>query len=229
MTMQSPSAIRWLSSLLLIAVLVGCTPDAEPEDEPAPVSQPGAADPAAAVSELMVALSDGDFERASQLTVDDQMLAIAVTGNASVEALQGVLETGGADIGANYWESFVENLEGFLGITPAEVTMGEVETLEVDGVEFAKVAVDIPGDSINRRFVVQRTDGWKVDVVATFAPALAQRLGRAAESFGADPTASDILASLVRQRPSLEVALEDPATDPETAQVIRTAIVSMGG
>ncbi len=181
------------------------------------------------MTELLAALSSADFERASQLTVDDQMLSIAVTGNVPTDALQGVLATGGSDIGRNYWESFANNLEGFLGVGPDQVSTGGITEIEVAGVSFASVQLIVPGDSIPRRLVVQQTNGWKVDVVASFGPALAQRLGRAAEAFRVDPSAAGILESLARQRPSLQVSLEAPGLDPETAQVIRSALVSLGG
>jgi hypothetical protein len=229
--MATRSAI--LGVLVAVSVLVSsCSPEPDatvPESVPAPVARPGASAPATAVTELLAALSAGDFERAAQLTVDDQMLSIAVTGNVPTDALQGVLATGGSDIGRNYWESFAANLEGFLGVRPDQVTTGSVSEIEVDGVSFAIVALTVPGDSIPRRLVVQQTDGWKVDVVASFGPALAQRLGRAAEAFRVDPSAADILASLSRQRSSLQVSLDAPGLDPETAQVIRSAMVSLGG
>jgi hypothetical protein len=217
------------ASLALLSLVVGCTGAPEPVSEPVPASTPGAPDPATAVSELLAALAAQDYERASGLTVDDQMIAIAVTGNVPTEALQSVLDGGGADIGANYWQAFADNLQGFLGVTPAEVTVGEVTPIEVDGVQFAAVALSVPADRTSRRMVVQQTDGWKIDVVASFAPALAQRLGRSADMFRSDPSAADVLASLVRQRHSLGASLEADNVDPEVAQVIRNAIVSLGG
>jgi hypothetical protein len=218
--------------LVVLSVLASsCSPEpgTAPVSAPAPTMQPGVSDPATAVTELLASLASGDFERASQLTVDDQMMSIAVTGNVPTEALHGVLATGGSDIGRNYWQSFAANLEGFLGVGPDQVGTGAVAEMEVDGVSFASVQLLVPGDSASRRLVVQRTDGWKVDVVASFGPALAQRLGRAAEAFRADPSAAEILASLARQRPSLRVSLDAPGLEPETAQVIRTALVSLGG
>lgn len=217
------------AALVVALTLVACSPAADEPAAQAPVSEPGAADPRAAVEGLFDALEAGDYERAAALTVDDQMLAIAVTGNVPTDALQGVLDTGGADIGANYWESFTTNVQSFLGVGPDEVTTGAVDDVEVGGVSFATVELQVPVDGSRRRFVVQQGDGWKVDVVATFGPALAQRLGKAAEGFRADPTAADILASLVRQRPSLEVSLDAPGLDAATTQVIRTALVALGG
>lgn len=226
--MTGVSLSRFIA-LVVAVVLAACSPAAEVPVSQAPASRPGAADPRAAVEGLFDALEAGDFERAAALTVDDQMLAIAVTGNVPTNALQGVLDTGGADIGANYWESFTTNVQSFLGVAPGDVTTGAVDDLEVAGVRFATVELQVPVDAARRRFVVQQGEGWKVDVVATFGPALAQRLGKAADGFRADPSAADILASLVRQRPSLEVSLAAPGLDAETTQVIRTALVALGG
>jgi hypothetical protein len=225
------TTVRFMPSIALVVALTvaACSPAPEESTTQAPVSQPGAADPRAAVEGMLDALEAGDFERAAALTVDDQMLAIAVTGNVPTDALQGVLDTGGADIGANYWESFATNVQSFLGVGPGAVTTGAVDDVEVAGVRFATVELQVPVDAARRRFVVQQGDGWKVDVVATFGPALAQRLGKAADGFRSDPSAADILASLVRQRPSLEVALAAPGLDAETTQVIRTALVALGG
>jgi hypothetical protein len=89
------------------------------------------------------------------------------------------------------------------------------------------VELDLPVDRASRRFVVQQTDGWKIDVVATFAPTLAARIARAAESLEADAGATDVLRTLARQRPSLEAALRSGSIDAETARVIQTAIETL--
>lgn len=225
-----PAPTKTIAALMATVALLGaCSSETGSSTTRPATATPGADEPAAAVEELFVALTSGDYQRAAQLTVDDQMVAIAVTGNVPTEALQSVVESGGSDIGANYWRSFAENLEGFLGVTPDQVGIGSVTPLEVEGVEFASVAIAVPDNPERRTMMVQRSDGWKIDVVATFAPALAQRLGKAADGFRADPSASDVLSSLVRQRTSLDAWLRVSSPDPETAQVVRTAIVALGG
>jgi len=222
------SALGRLGLVLVLLVTVSCT------DAPAEVPitavppAPGAPEASTAVDRLLAAVTAGDYATASDLTVDSQMVAIAVTENASVEALHGVLATGGRDIGANYWESFAATIEEFMGAST--FTVGNTEAVSIEGVDFALVDVNASADLVGRRFVAQRLDdGWKIDVVATFAPAMAQRLGRTADSLRADPTAEDILAAIIDQRHSLEVALRDAALEVDTIQLIRTAIVSLGG
>lgn len=190
---------------------------------------PGAADPESAVVGLVAALVDGDYERAAALTVDDQMVAIAVAEDSSVGALGAVLEDGGNDVAANYWRGFAKNLEDLLAVSPSDITVGGVTEIDVEGVAFARVGLDVPVDTVRRRLIVRQGDGWKVDVVASFAPTLAGRLGRAADSLRADPTASHVLEALAQQRLSLEGALAAGGFDAETAQMIRSAVVSLGG
>ena len=219
-----------LGTLVAVTILVAaaaCSDGNESAPTTVVVSVPGANDPAAAVTELFSALAAEDYERAAELTVDDQMLAIAVAEDSSLAALQMVMDDGGNSVAANYWSGFADNLDELLGVVPEEVGVGDVTTMEIDGIEFARVELDLPVDRATRRFVVQQTDGWKIDVVATFAPTLAARIARAAESLEADAGATDVLRTLARQRPSLEAALRSGSIDAETARVIQTAIETL--
>jgi hypothetical protein len=156
------------------------------------------------------------------------MVAIAVAEDSTLAALQMVVEDGGNQVAANYWRGFAANLDELLGVAPSDVVVGHVTTMEIEGVEFARVELELPVDRATRRFVLQHGDGWKVDVVATFAPTLASRLARAAESLQADPGATEILQILGRQRVSLEAALRSGSIDGETAAAIQTAIEALG-
>lgn len=223
---------RFRISAILAAVaiaLAACNGEAAEPSTSIPQVAAGTANPADAVTELMAALAAGDYQRAAELTVDDQMVAIAAAEDSSVGALAAVLEDGGTQVAANYWRGFAGNLEELLGVQPGQVSVDQVTPLGVDGVEFARVALDVPVDTAQRRFIVRNGGGWKVDVVATFAPTLASRLGRAAEALRADPSATDVLAALSEQRKSLEAALRSGGLDAETSQLIRSAIVSLGG
>ena len=225
--------MSWFRRSAIVAatalVLAACNGEAaEPSTSIEQVAA-GTASPAEAVTEMMSALAAGDYQRAADLTVEDQMVAIAAAEDSSVGALAAVLEDGGTQVAANYWRGFAGNLEELLGVEPGQVSVAQVTPLGIAGVEFARVALDVPVDTAQRRFIVRNGAGWKVDVVATFAPTLASRLGRAAEALRADPSATDVLAALSEQRTSLEAALRGGGLDAETSQLIRSAIVSLGG
>lgn len=223
---------RRLLAVSILCALVGCSGNGAPDESTAPPAPPtavaGPDDPAVAVTQLFAALASEDYQRAAELTVDDQMMAIAVAEDSSLVALQMVLEDGGNTVAANYWSGFSSNLDELLGVAPEDVGVGRVTEMDIDGREFARVELEVPVDRATRRFVVQRTNGWKVDVVATFAPTLAARLARAFESLQADAGATEVLETLAQQRPSLDAALRSGSIDADTAGVIRSAIETLG-
>lgn len=191
---------------------------------------PGAESPRAAVTELFSALAGDDLERAVDLTVTGQALAVAAAEQAPVEELIAVLDTGGEPVLANFWQAFAAEVEELSGAGPADMEVGDAgEPFEVGGHRFALVEVSVPGEAGHSSFVVREQDGWRVDVVGTFAPGLATNLARAVEDLAGVRDGDRVVAALADERAALDAALEDPALPPAMAQYVRAAVVALGG
>ncbi len=186
--------------------------------------RPGASDPERAVALLFRSLSTGDFETAADLTVPGQMIVVAVVEGSSVATANALIEAGATQVGARFWQSFADSLTGFLGYPPEDVRLGEVTPFSVGGEDFAVVEATVPLETGVRRIIVKRGDGWHIDVIASFAPALVPKLAPAGELLRADPAGSDLMAILALQKPSLEMVLADPNLSAQMQQAVFQAI-----
>jgi hypothetical protein len=218
--------------VVLAVIATSCVGAESTETTASAVAGPSSAE--AAVSELLAALASGDFDRAADLTLEDEIVAIAAAENASLGELTAVVEDGGRSVAANYWEGFAMNLVELTGTPLQGAEVLSAEQFAVGDVNFARVSIDLPGDDVSRQIVARQVvdgepNGWKIDVVATFATTLGPRLGRLAEAIRSDPSATEVMTGISRLRIALEAALTDPRLDSETSQLIRAAILSMGG
>lgn len=214
------STSRALAILLLAGACVAPAVETTVEVE----ARPGASDPERAVSLLFRSLAGGDFETASNLTVPGQMIVVALVEGSSVATANALIEAGSTQVGARFWESFADSLTGFLGYAPEDVRLGEVTPFSVGGADFAVVEATVPLESGVRRIIVKRGDGWHIDVIASFAPALVPKLAQAGELLRADPAGSDLLAILTLQKPSLEMVLAEPGLSAQMQQAVFQAI-----
>jgi hypothetical protein len=223
-----------VACLLLFAGCNGAAPatDGSGPGEPSPGGQeapPGAETPAAAVGELFEALAGDDIEAAADLTVPGQAVAVAVAERAPADEVLAILDTGGRPVLVNFWRSFAASVVELSGAPIGDLEPGDAgEPFEVGGRRFAIVEVLVPGQGA-QSFVVRELDGWKVDLVATFAPALAANLGKAPETFGGVAGGDRIVAAVRDERAALEAALADPALPSEMGQIVRAAVVALGG
>lgn len=184
----------------------------------------GAASPEAAVASLTRALTAGRFLEATDLTVDDQMVVVAIAEGLEVGGALSLLETGADEVGLNFWEGFATSLEDFLGYEPDDIEISTVSTFEVEDRSFARVDVLVPLDTSIRHFVLQEDDGWRVDVIATFASALAGKLPDAADRVRGHPDGGPLLDVMRDQLPSLQAVLVDNQTQPHLVQAALAAI-----
>jgi hypothetical protein len=208
---------------MALVLIAGCS------RQPAPVERvEGAGSPEQAVREVLAALAAADLDRAVDLTAEDQMVAVALVEEASLEEVGAALDGAERSVATNFWSGFAEGLDGLVGVTPEQVEVGEVEQFEAGGFEFARVEVALPGDATPRRFVVREGDGWKVDVIATFVGTLAPGISRQVEGLRGSPEAEVVLEALAGQRASLEAALADPVLDPGLGRQIEAALDALG-
>ena len=210
------TASRCLALFLMVAACAAPAVDTTVAIE----ARPGAAEPEQAVSLLFRSLAAGDYETAANLTVPGQMVIVALVEGSSVATANSLLADGSVQVGARFWESFAASLSGFLGYAPADVRIGEVSLYSVAGADFAVVEATVPLESGIRRLIVKSGDGWYVDVIASFAPALVPKLAPAAELLRGDPAGSDLLEVLAGQQPSLEMVLAEPGLSAQIQQAV---------
>ncbi len=190
------------------------------DDEPV-----GAASPELAVSELFRLLNRPDPGNLLGLTDADQMIVVALVEGVEVEDAL-LLETTGVDaVTRSFWDGFRSSLRDVLGSDVIEMRVGQVELETVAGAEFARVGVSFPLDGSTRVFyVVRQDDLWTIDVIATFAPALAPKLPGVADAVRRAPESGDLPAILRGLEPSLLVVQTTDDLDPGINQVIVAAL-----
>lgn len=210
-----------------LVILAACTPPATRSGESL---GPGAESPEAAVGELLAALAGGDFDRAVELTVPDQMVAVALVEGADIDEAIALLPSGGHPVGVNFWGEFSRSFSEFLGADPGDARAGTVVAFDAGGRRFARVEVSLPAKGVVRSLIVQEGEGWRIDVFASFASALAGRLGPVAADVSAAEGEAGIenVAALLRDlEPSLSAALESPDAGGELATAIEAALASI--
>lgn len=205
-----------LSGILLVGIVLLAACSDEPPTETTVPQDLGSE---AAIRSLLVAIQAGDFETAASLTDGEQagLLTLAEGGDATdvVEAI----EDGGASVAANFWSGFAQTLEPGAEPESWPVDVGE-EVAEGDRV---LVPVDVvPPDGEPRVFFLRQDGTWRVDMMATFGPILAQRLTPPVETLlsSANPDASTVLSLLVESVPSLQVAAARGELEPDIHQAV---------
>jgi hypothetical protein len=117
-------------------------------------------------------------------------------------------------VAANYWQGFSETVE------LANIGVRRVDEKEIDESRFAVVALNG-----QLQLILRNSEGWRVDIVASFAPTLVNRLIEAARVVEANQgdQATSMRALLVAQRPSVEAA----AGQPGLPEATRTELFSL--
>jgi hypothetical protein len=204
---------RRLGALVLaVLTLLGCSG----AEEPGAQSGTGAESAEQAVKELFALLAVGEFASAASLAVPDQSALAALAEGASVADVVSGLRDGDEGIAANFWSGFAQSIDGFLD-QGVEVVGSEPVTTE--GVDFTIVEIVIEGGDLHH-VATRDVDGHRVDLFATFGPALAGRLYPQIELLFETPSedASFILSRVREQVPSLYRAVETPDLAPNVVQ-----------
>ncbi len=124
----------------------------------------------------------------------------------------------------NFWLGFRDSLQDALEAETIDLRIGDVTPFTAADESFARVDVLFPLDGSARAFVVREgEDGWSVDVIATFAPALVPKLPGVADAVRRAGSESllDILRSL---DPSLQAVLTADDLDPTLSQAVTAAL-----
>lgn len=199
---------RWL---LVAALIVACSPATGDSTTSPTLDQ---ASPEAVAEQVASALSSGDPALVTALTHIGPMPWVALVEGATVEEAANLDEAEAAAVAHNFWTGFLNSA------VLAGVGAEGVRTFEEGNSRFARF--DLPHGS-----VVLKADGeWRIDVVASFAAPLAQRLLGAIDVVIANPSpaADELRQILAAQRDSVAVALADPTLESEARALVEEVL-----
>lgn len=206
-----------LEALLLAIVLcvVGCTGESVDPIQTVPAGK-GAASPTEAVDELVAALNAPDFADASRLAVPGQSALAALAEGAAFGDVAAALRDGDEEIAANFWSGFAQQTGSFLADGVSTVDDGLVTH---DDVELHLVAVT-SANGETRSVLLQESDGYRIDLFASFGPGLADKMMGPVERLLTTQTEDSrlIMENLRDVVPSLLIAAELPGTSTDVSQ-----------
>lgn len=132
--------------------------------------------PERAVVAWFDAIDAGAVQDASDSVHDGSLALILAIENDLDTATTAEYLTDGVPLGVQdgYWSSFAEGFSAFASRPISTLTVGESESLTVEGEEYAMVPISSGPAARSVVFTRQRSDGsWEVDVVATLADGFA--------------------------------------------------------
>lgn len=211
MWLKTPSGLLALS-LFLVACGGGNN------DDTVDTIGPGADTALLAVEQLVEDLNEPDFTAAAGLAVPNQAALASLAEAATSGEVAEALRTGDPSVPANFWSGFAQGSGSFLA---GDVTAEQTETITQDGIDFDGVMV-IPEAEDRRQLYVRESNGYRVDIFASFGAGLAARMIQPVERLlGTDSEDSRlILAELTGIVPSLLVAANQPDLPPDAIQEI---------
>lgn len=214
---RSPIPSRVAAVLIALAVLTaGCGDDAPATTAAPTTTAPGSASPDEAIGAWLAAVGGGRSDEASQLLVDDQLaILVAIDNGLGADQLAGMLAGGvPAATREQYWASFEESFEEFAGAPIEELETFAVEEFAIDGRDYAVVTAGLAPGAGSTQFAATQVGGrWRVDLLATLAPALVTQLRGLATSAD-EPLVRE---ALVGQIPAMRAAVERPAPEADDA------------
>lgn len=212
---------RRVSPLMAAVVFIaGCSGDGSSGTTIPPGA--GADTAVGAVEQLVAAINEPDFAAASSAAIPGHAALASLAEGASFSEVAESLRSGDQEIAANFWAGFAQGAGSFL---TGDVATGDDGTLSQSDIEFHKIAVRLPDDE-TRLLIVRDSGGFRVDLFASFAPGLADKMVGPAERLLTTQTeeARIVLAELREIVPSLHVAASLPGTTPEASQQILALI-----
>ncbi|MDP3983728.1 MAG: hypothetical protein Q8Q52_01815, partial [Acidimicrobiia bacterium] len=200
-----------LAAVGLLAIATACTPEAPTTTVAAEGDGRAAAE---VVEELIRAVTTGDYAAAAAFTITEQMAWVVMAEGGSLAQAGSLSDDDLTEVAVNYWKGFAETAQ-----LPS-IEVGVAQESEISGVRFAVVPVNA-----NLRLVMRDDGGWRVDIIASFAPSLANRLIEAAEVVEANRggQGGGLREILSDQRPSVEIA----ARQPGLAEATRTELADL--
>lgn len=217
---MSPSGRSVVLGLMIVMAVTACR-DQAPANDTTSTGQD--LEPVEVVSELLAAVVEGRFEDTPPLTDGVQAALVTLAEGADATDVVELLVDGGEGVAANFWSGFAQTLDPSLDTAQITVEAGDATTM--GGEEFVFVTATLP-DGEPRSFVLRRDGSWKVDLLATFAPVLAERLIPAVESLlsSANTDGATVLARLNESEASLRVAVANPGIDDVSHQSLLALI-----
>ncbi len=163
--------------------------------------------PEETVALLIDHVSEQRFEEVLSVVVEDQHALLTVAEEPDPAIVAAMLQRGEESAAANFWSAFLEELAR----PPTDLRIVRATPVTVAGVDFMVVDLEFPGEQVLRPIVLRRVPGttWEVDLIASFAPAVARRLATSIESLAVseEPKAIEVLAAWKEQRASLMAAV----------------------
>ena len=180
-----------------------------------PVAPSGASSPSEAVEQL-TQMSGPDFEEVAHLAMPGQAALASLAEGASVADVAAALREGDLDVAANFWAGFAQ---GSGGILSGGDVVGQGDVITQDGRQFEQVTV-APESGLERVIVLQESDGYRIDLFASFGAGLADRMIEPVERLLSNqtPEARFVVSELQNIVPSLKVAAQLPGTSTPVAQ-----------
>lgn len=208
-------SLRIESLLVLVLAVSACSGGQAQPIETVPPGE-GAASPREAVTELVEAIQLPDFTDASRLAMPGHSALAALAEGATFADVAEALRDGDEEVAANFWAGFAQGSGDFL---VGGVSVSEEGTVSKDEVEFHEVIV-VPESGESRSVLVRESDGYRIDLFASFGPGLADKMIGPVERLLTTQTddASLILEHLREVVPSLLIAAERPGTSTEVNQ-----------
>lgn len=215
-------SLRVSTVVALIGLLLVACGDEGGETEETIAPGPGADSTVGAVQELVDSINDADFGEASRLAVPDQAALASLAEGATFGSVAQALRDGDEEIAANFWSGFAQGAGSFL---TASIELSDSGTITEGDVEFHQVSVE-PSDGESRSILVRDMDGYRIDLFASFGPALADKMTPQVERLLTTQTedARLILAHLQEVVPSLLAATQLPGTTGEVTQQLLTLV-----
>ncbi len=178
---------------------------------------PGTPSPEEAVRTWVAAVNDGDMASLAAVVPDPQLaLLVAIDNSLALEDTAALARDGvPADLAAAYWASFEQNFGEFAGLPLADLEVETAEEFSVDEHRFASVTVAFPTRIGSSQLIASEAtpDRWRIDPLASLAPALLTPLRSLATTLPAGPDGDTVRALLVEVLPSLRAAADQPSDD----------------
>lgn len=202
-----------LVALMLLAV--ACGGDTVEPIESVPPGE-GAASAEEAVTELVEAINVPDFADASRLAMPGQAALASLAEGATFADVAEALREGDEEVAANFWAGFAQGAGSFL---VGEISITEAGTVTRDDLELHEVSVS-PEAGGTRSVLVRESDGYRIDLFASFGAGLADKMVGPVERLLTTQTddARLIMERLREVVPSLLAAVELQGTSAEISQ-----------
>lgn len=210
--------IRYLGMVFLSLALSGCVGSDGTTTTTVPVDD---RTPSQVALELLKKVGLNDVAGAADLTVTDQAMMVALIEGVGVDSVYAL--EGSRDVIESFWAGFAD-LSGS-GLLFGSVN--NVDTFESLGTEFSRVFLIIPPSTEPSFLVLRKTsDGWRIDLIASFMTTFAGRLAGAAQASAEGPVV--VFEEFKANVPSMEAALSNPDLTGTTQQAILRSQVILG-